>query len=54
MPLIKNNLTMKLVVIFLLNLLLIFASPQPTQAGEIADRLAAYPHLTQSRSLAEW
>ncbi|WP_048314414.1 DUF6816 family protein [Crocosphaera watsonii] len=44
---------MKLVVIFLLNLLLIFASPQPTQAGEIADRLAAYPNWNGKLNISQ-
>lgn len=34
---------MKFIIILLLNLLLLFAYPQPSEAGEVTDRLAAYP-----------
>ncbi len=44
---------MKFVVILLLNLLLIFAFPQNTQAGEIANRLAAYPNWNGKPNISQ-
>ncbi|MDJ0731917.1 MAG: hypothetical protein QNJ33_18200 [Crocosphaera sp.] len=44
---------MKLVIILLLNFLLLFACPQSIQAGEIADRLAAYPHWNGKPNISQ-
>ncbi|MEL4896536.1 DUF6816 family protein [Crocosphaera sp. Alani8] len=44
---------MKLFVILILNLILIFAYPQPTQAGEIANRLADYPNWNSKLNVSQ-
>ncbi len=44
---------MKLIIILLLNLLLIFAYSQPVKAGEVADRLAAYPHWNGKPNISQ-
>ncbi|MDJ0599106.1 MAG: hypothetical protein QNJ37_09750 [Crocosphaera sp.] len=44
---------MKLVIILLLNFLFFFAYPQSSQAGEIADRLAAYPHWNGKPNISQ-
>ena len=44
---------MKLIVILLVNLLLIFAYPQLAQAGEITDRLNAYPNWNGKLNISQ-
>ncbi|MDJ0662471.1 MAG: hypothetical protein QNJ42_23750 [Crocosphaera sp.] len=44
---------MKLFVILLLNFLLLFAYPQLGEAGEVADRLAAYPNWNGKPNISQ-
>ena len=44
---------MKLILILLLNLLLIFISPKPSQAGEITNRLNAYPDWNSKLNISQ-
>ncbi len=44
---------MKLILILLLNLLLIFISPQPSQGGEISNRLNAYPNWNSKLNISQ-
>jgi hypothetical protein len=44
---------MRFFLIFLLNLILLVTTPQLTEAGELADRLASYPHWNNKPNITQ-